>query len=136
MTAGSVGLGFALFGTVFGANNPAMKVTAAGMILLLLLSMVLGCASVACLWVLLLGGLRRIKNRPVMRGSAIVLLLLGLADAAYFILADREVKIAVASTLRSVAIWAALLGLPMLLGVRYIFLLIRPDDSSDAPGAS
>ena len=30
----------------------------------------------------------------------------------------------------------ALLGLPMLLGVRYIFLLIRRDDSSDAPGAS
>jgi hypothetical protein len=112
-----------------------MKPTAVGMILLFLVFMVVGFASLACLWLLLLGDMLRIKRRPALRGSAVGLLLLGLGDAAYFLLADREVKIAVASTLASIAIWAALLGLPMLLGVRYIYLLIRPDNSGEMPNA-
>ena len=135
LLAGSVGVGFALIGTVSSANIQTMKLAALGMILLLLLSMVVGYASLACLWLLLLGGMRRIKGRPALRGSAILLLLLGLGDAAYFLLADREVKIAVASTLASIAMWVALLGLPMLLGVRYIYLLLRPDDGSEMPTA-
>jgi len=135
MMAGSVGMGFALLGTVFGANSSGMKLAAIGPILLLLMLVVVGYTSLACLWVLLLGGMRRIKGRPALRGSVILLLLLGLGDAAYFLLADREVKIAVASTLANIAIWAALLGLPMLLGVRYIYLLLRPDDGSEMPTA-
>ncbi len=133
--AGTVGTGFALLGTVFNGNSPTMKLSAVGMILLFLLFMVVGCASLACLWVLLLGGMRRIKSRPALRGSAIGILILGLGDAAYFLLADREVKIAVASRLANTVIWAALLGLPMLLGVRYIYLLIRPDNSGEMPSA-
>ncbi|PYT27444.1 MAG: hypothetical protein DMG58_20290 [Acidobacteria bacterium] len=85
-----------------------------------MLLMLMGYASLACLWLLLLGGMRRIKRRPTLRGLAILLPLLGLGDAAYFLLADREVKIAVASTLTSIAMWTGLLGLPMLLGIRYI----------------
>jgi hypothetical protein len=132
LMAGSAGMGFAMLGTVFGPNSPGMKLTALGPILLLLMLMMAGYASLACLWLLLLGGMRRIKSRPGLRGSAVVLLLLGLGDAAYFLLADREVKIAVASTFSSIATWTAVLGLPMLLGVRYIYLLLRPDDNSGA----
>jgi len=134
LMAGSVGMGFALLGTVFGANSPGMKLAALRPILLLLMLMVAGYASLACLWLLLLGGMRKIRSRPALRGSAVVLLLLGLADAGYFLLADRDVKIAVASTIATMAIWTALLGLPMLLGVRYIYLLIRPDNSNEMPG--
>jgi hypothetical protein len=124
LMAGSVGMGFALLG-VFGANGPGVKLASLGPILLLLMLMVVGYASLA------LGGMRRIKSRPGLRGAAILLLLLGLGDAAYFLLADREVKIAVASTLSSIAIWTGLLGLPMLLGARYLYLLLRPDDGDE-----
>jgi hypothetical protein len=130
LMAGSVGMGFALLG-VFGANGPGVKLASLGPILLLLMLMVVGYASLACLWLLQLGGMRRIKSRPGLRGAAILLLLLGLGDAAYFLLADREVKIAVASTLSSLAIWTGLLGLPMLLGARYLYLLLRPDDGDE-----
>jgi hypothetical protein len=131
LMAGSVGMGFALLGAGFGANRPGVKLAALGPILLLLMLMVVGYASLACLWLLLLGGVRRIRSRPALRGAAIVLLLLGLADAAYFLLADREVKVAVGSELSSIAMWAALLGLPMLLGVRYLYLLLRPDGGGE-----
>ena len=135
LMAGSVGMGLALLATLFGTSSSDAKLGSLGPILLLLVLTAVGYASLACLWVLLLGGMRRIKTRPAHRKSAIVLLLLGLADAAYFLLADREVKIAVASTLGSIAIWAALLGLPMLLGVRYIYLLIRPENGGERPSA-
>jgi hypothetical protein len=136
LMAGSVGMGIALFGAVFGANSPGMKPAALGPILLLLMLMVVGYASLACLWFLLLGGMRTIKSRSALRGPAILLLLLGLADAAYFLLADREVKVAVGSTLSSIAIWTGLLGLPMVLGIRYLYLLLRPDDGGEMSSAS
>jgi hypothetical protein len=136
LMAGSVGMGFALLGAVFGANSPGVKFASLGPILLLLMLMVVGYASLACLWLLMLGGMRKIKSRPGLRGAAILLLLLGLGDAGYFLLADREVKIAVASTLSSIAIWTCLLGLPMLLGARYLYLLIRPDDGGEMSGVS
>ena len=135
LMAGSVGMGLALLATLFGTSSSDAKLGSLWPILALLVLTAVGYASLACLWILLLGGMWRIKTRPALRGSAIVLLLLGLADAAYFLFADREVKIAVASTLTSIAMWAALLGLPMLLGVRYIYLLIRPDDGGEMPRA-
>ncbi len=136
LMAGSVGMGLALLATLFGTSSSDAKLGSLGPILALLVLTTLGCASLACLWVLVLGGMWRIKTRPALQGSAIVLLLLGLVDAAYFLLADREVKIAVTSTPGSIAIWTTLLGLPMLLGVRYIYLLLRPDSGSEASGAS
>jgi hypothetical protein len=136
LMAGSVGMGFALVATVFGTSSSEVKVGSLGPILLLLMLTAVGYASLACLWVLLLGGMWRIRSRPALRRSAVLVLLLGLADAAYFLLADREVKIPVASTLASIAIWAALLGLPMLLGVRYVYLLLRPDDGAEVPTVS
>jgi len=136
LMAGSVGMGLALLATVFGTSSSDAKLGAVGPILLLLIVTALGGASLACLWVLLLGGMWRIRSRPALRRSAVLVLLLGLADAGYFLLADRGVKIAVASTLTSTAMWTALLGLPMLLGIRYIYLLLRPDDGAEVPSAS
>ena len=127
LMAGWVGIGLALFATVFGSGSSDARLSSLGPILLLLMLTAVGCASLACLWVLLLGGMWRIRSRPALRRSVVLVLLLGLADAAYFLIADREVKIPVASTLASIAVWAALLGLPLGLGVRYIYLLLRPE---------
>ncbi len=41
----------------------------------------------------------------------------------YFLIADREVTRTIASSTSSLVMWAGGLGLPMLLGVRYLYLL-------------
>jgi len=131
LMAGSAGMGFALLGMAFDAKRPGVKLVAMGPILLLLMLMVVGYASLAFLWFLLLGGVRTIRTRPWLRGAAVLLLLLGLADAMYFLFADRQVTVAVKSGISSMATWAVLLGFPMLLGVRYLYLLLRPDDGRE-----
>src|SRR5689334_24309149 len=61
LMAGSVGMGLALLATLFGTSSSDAKLGSLGPILLLLVLTGVGYASLACLWVLLLGGMRRIK---------------------------------------------------------------------------
>jgi len=48
-----------------------------------------------------------------------------LADALHFLLGKDEVSAQVTSSVASVVLWAAMLGLPMLIGARHLYLLLR-----------
>jgi hypothetical protein len=94
--------------------------------------MLVGCASLACLWILLVGGVNAVRRRPVWRGSAIALLVLGMADALYFLFSDTGVTKAVFSGRWSILMWVVVLILPMLGCIRYVYLLLAPAKSQKA----
>ena len=86
----------------------------------------MGSATLVCLWVLVLMGLPNIKRHPFRRGIAVAILAAGEVDAAYFLFGNdlfREIT----SSIWSVVLWSAVLVAPMLLGLRYLILLLKPD---------
>jgi hypothetical protein len=126
MFYGMIGAVIAIAGVTFGAGSPMAKIATFKMLLGLLFQMLLGCASLACLWILLTGGMSKIKRRPPLRALAITLLVLGMFDAAYFLLSDPGMTAALVSSTWSIVMWSGLLLLPGLLGIRYICLLLLP----------
>ena len=130
---GAIGTMFALIGLGTGRSIPVIGMLP---IFLLLAEMFVGVASLACLWLLLLGGMRVMERKPPLRRLAIVLLVLGLADATYFLSSSPKVTAEITSGVVSVLMWIAILVLPMLLGARYIYLLMRlsPTDAGPEKG--
>ena len=124
MLAGAVGMSFALAGLLFGSGK-SYGVAAVWPILYLLAHIAVGVASLVCLWMLILSGLDVLTPQAKLRWPAVILLLLGLADAVHFLLAPGEVSANLRSSPGGILMWAAMLGLPMLIGVRYIYLLLR-----------
>jgi len=124
MLAGTIGMAFALVGLLFGPGKLQGE-AAVWPIMFLLAHMVVGIASLGCLWMLILSRLNVLKLQPALRSPAVVLLLLGLADALHFLLGKDEVSAQVTSSVASVVLWAAMLGLPMLIGARHLYLLLR-----------
>ena len=94
---GMFGMLLAFTGVFMGGQSWQMKVVTARLMLVVLAQMLVGCASLACLWILLMGGVNPVRRRPVWRGSAIILLVLGMADALYFLFSDPGVTKAVLS---------------------------------------
>lgn len=90
----------------------------------LLGQMWVGAASIACLWLPLLIGVKAVRQKAALRWSIVSLLVLGLADAAHFLLGAGDASTAITSSTRSILMWAAMLGLPMLAGARYLYLLV------------
>jgi hypothetical protein len=126
MFYGMIGALIALAGVAFGGGSSVVKFATFEMMLKLLSQMLLGCASLACLWILLTGGMSKIKSRPPLRALAITLLVLGMFDAAYFLFSDPGMTAALVSSTWSIVMWTGVLLLPMLLGIRYICLLLLP----------
>ncbi|HKW96675.1 MAG TPA: hypothetical protein VJN43_03030 [Bryobacteraceae bacterium] len=125
LLSGTLGMLLALIATVGSAHSGQPKFLMVRGILLLIAVLVVGCASLACLWILLVAG-SSIRQNPHRRWSATVLLALGLADALYFLLADPGVRKAVVSDKSTLVLWVVILVIPMLIGIRHIFLLLRP----------
>jgi hypothetical protein len=126
MFYGMVGMVIALADVAFGDRSSVVKFAMLKPMLALLSQMLLGCASLACLWILLTGGMSKIKPRPPLRALAITLLVLGMFDAAYFLVSDPGMTAALVSSTWSIVLWTGLLLLPVLLGIRYVCLLLLP----------
>jgi hypothetical protein len=67
-----------------------------------------------------------VRRIPRSRRLAIGLLVLGLIDAVYFLLSDPKVTRELVSSTSSILMWAFVLVLPILVGVRYLVLLLAP----------
>src|SRR5690348_45444 len=104
---GMFGMLLASTGVFMGGQSWQMKVVTVKMMLLVFTQMLVGCASLACLWILLVVGVTAIRRRPPRRGTAIALLVLGMADALYFLFSDPGVTKAVFSNRWSMLIWAS-----------------------------
>jgi hypothetical protein len=121
---GGVGMVFAMIGS---ARTPG---AAGGWIVLPMLGLLgqmwAGALSIASLWVPLLVGVESVRQKPVLRWTIIALLLLGLADAAHFLLGAGGASAEIRSSATSILMWAAILGLPMLVGARDLYLLVTP----------
>jgi hypothetical protein len=126
MLYGILGMAIALA----GVWRQPFGMAAAWPMLLLIAEMLAGCASLACLWFLLLRGVDAARRVPRSRRLATGLLLVGLADAVYFLLADPKVTRELVSSTTSILMWTAVLVLPMLVGVRYLVLLLLPIPSA------
>jgi hypothetical protein len=129
---GMFGMLLACAGVLMSVQSWQVKIVTVKLMLLVLARMLVGCASLACLWVLLMGGVNPVRRRPVLRGSAIILLVLGMADGLYFLFSDPGVTKAVLSGRWSILMWAAVLILPMLDAIRYVCLLLAPARSKKA----
>ena len=92
----------------------------------LLGQMWVGAVSIARLWVPFLVGVESVRQKPTLRWTIIVFLLLGLADAAHFLLRAGGASAEIRSSAASILMWSAILGLPMLVGARYLYLLATP----------
>ena len=102
----------------------------------LLGQMWVGAASIACLWIPLMIGVKAVRQKQVLRWTIISLLVLGLADATHFLLGPGDVSTTITSSAGSILIWAAMLGLPMLVGARYLYLLVTPPVPLSSPPRS
>jgi hypothetical protein len=69
-------------------------------VLLLLAQLLVGCASLTCVWILLVSA-KTVYRDPLMRRLAIVILLAGLADALYFLAGQPELNRRVTSSARA-----------------------------------
>jgi hypothetical protein len=90
------GLVMAFAGVSLGPG--AGKAVASIVMLFVLVQMLAGLASLACLWIPLLGGMQAIRQKPPLRASVIILLVLGVADALHFLFSDPGVTKTVASS--------------------------------------
>jgi len=129
---GGVGMVFAMIGATStpGAAGRWIMLPMLG----LLGQMWVGALSIACLWVPLLVGVESVRQKPVLRWTIIALLLLGMADVAHFLLGAGGASAEIRSSTTSILMWAAILGLPMLVGARSLYLLVtRPTRPSSPP---
>ena len=122
MVYGILGMAIALL----SVSVKPWGMTAAVPMLRLIGQMLVGCVSLACLWLLLLRGVDAVKRIPRRRWLSISVLLLGLADGVQFLLSDPKVTRELVSSTASILIWVSLLALPMLVGIRYLVLLLIP----------
>jgi hypothetical protein len=135
MLYGGVGMVFAMIGAVstHGATGWWIILPMVG----LLGQMWVGALSIACLWIPLLIGVETLRQKPVLRWMIISVLVFGLVDAAYFLLVAGGASKEIRSSATSILMWAAMLGLPMLVGARYVYLLLtRPVPLSALPRSS
>jgi len=89
----------------------------------LLAQMVVGCASLTCVWILLVSA-KTVYRDPLLRRLAIVILVSGLVDATYFLARQSELNRRVTYSTRDGLIWIGMLGLPMLVGARHLYVLL------------
>jgi|SRR5215467_1885368 len=122
MLYGILGMSIALA----GIRDKPWGMAAALPILMLIAEMLAGCASLACLWFLVLRGVEAVRRSPRSRWLAVGLLVLGLTDAVHFLLSDPKVTRELLSSTSSILMWAVVVVLPMLVGVRYLVLLLAP----------
>ena len=98
-----------------------------GVILLPMLSLLAqlaaGCASLTCVWILLVSA-KTVYRDPLLRRLAIVILISGLADALYFLAGQSEFSPRATSSARDAWTWMGMLGLPMLVGARHLYVLV------------
>ena len=131
MLYGGLGMVFAMIGTT------SIPGAAGGRIMLPRLSLLgqmwIGALSVASLWVPLLVGGSTVRQKPVLRWTVIAFLLLGLADAAHFLLGAGGAGAEIRSSPASILMWAAILGLPVLVGARYLYVLVTPPVPPSSP---
>src|SRR5215472_8114822 len=120
MLYGMLGLAIALT----GVWHKPWGMAAALPILLMITEMLAGCASLACAWFLALRGVERVRRIQRSRFLAIGLLVVGLTDALHFLLSDPKVTTELLSSTSSILMWPVLLVLPMLVGGRYLVLLL------------
>jgi len=92
-------------------------------VLSLLAQMVVGCASLTCVWILLVSA-KTVYRDPLLRRLAIVILVSGLVDALYFLAGQSELNRRVTYSARDALIWMGMLGLPMLVGARHLYVLL------------
>ncbi|HET9318889.1 MAG TPA: hypothetical protein VFO27_03910 [Bryobacteraceae bacterium] len=92
-------------------------------VLSLLAQMVVGCASLTCVWILLVSA-KTVYRDPLLRRLAIVILVSGLVDATYFLAGQSELNRRVTYGTRDALIWMGMLGLPMLVGARHLYMLL------------
>ncbi len=123
------------FGMVFALIGAWSSRGAAGTVFMLSLlgQMWIGAASIACLWIPLVVGVTAVRQKPVLRWTIISLLLIGLADAAHFLLGAGDANAEIKSSAASILMWAAMLGLPMLVGARNLYLLFTPPVPPSSP---
>ena len=134
MLYGGVGMVFAMFGAVGTPGAPARWIMLP--MLGLLVQMWVGAASIASLWVPLLVGVESLRQKPVLRWTIVSLILFGLADAAHFLLGAGDAHSGITSSATSILMWSAMLGLPMLAGARYLYLLVTPPTPPSSPPRS
>jgi hypothetical protein len=119
MFYGSIGLMFGIIGIWRTARGTGM-----GSMFFLLAQMWAGIAGLAAVWLPLVIGIDRTRQKPALRRSILILLVVGLADASHFLLGSKA-SAEITSSLGSMVMWAAVLGLPMAVGGRYFCLLLR-----------
>ena len=120
MFYGGIGLVFGIFGAQSSVGWIGTRTMLAA-----LARIGLGLASLGSLWLLLLLGLDRVRRQPALCWSVVLLLVLGLADAAYFLLSARDPRAGITSDAGSLLMWSAMLGLPMTVGARHLYMLLR-----------
>lgn len=92
-------------------------------VLSLLAQMAVGCASLTCVWILLVSA-KTVYRDPLLRKLAIVILVSGLVDALYFLAGQSELNRRVIYSAHDALIWMVMLGLPMLVGARHLYSLL------------
>ena len=122
---GTIGLLFATVGIAVSQNLSGAKAVALGLVVQIAAQSVLGFGGLICLWVLALGGMATIPRLSFRRWALAAFLAAGECDATSFLL-GRHVLREVMADLRSIFLWSLILGLPMLLGLKYLVLLLRP----------
>ena len=113
-----LGMAFALAGAYRVGGNVILLP-----MLSLLAQLGLGCASLTCVWILLVSA-KTVYRDPLLRRLAIVILLAGLADALYFLAGQSQFNRHVTSNARDTLTWMGMLGLPMLVGARHLYVLL------------
>jgi hypothetical protein len=113
-----LGMAFALVGAYRIRGNVILLP-----MLSLLVQLAVGCASLTCVWILLVSA-KTVYRDPLLRRLAIVILLAGLVDALYFLAGQSEFKGRGTSSARDALIWMGMLGLPVLVGARHLYVLL------------
>ena len=85
--------------------------------------MVAAAIGLGSLWLTLLMGRDWVLAQPRRRAAIILALVAGVAAAGYWF---ARLQLHDALTSRVIMVWAGLLSLPVVIAVRYLWLLLRP----------
>jgi drug/metabolite transporter (DMT)-like permease len=126
LCGGVIGSLFVVFGIAANRGLAGERVREVTIVASILAQAVLGVVSLACLWMFVLMGPGTIKRHHIRRWATVAILTAGEADAGYFLFRNGLLR-EITSSVWSVVLWSTVLALPMLLGLRYLMLLLKRD---------
>jgi hypothetical protein len=127
LLVGLLGMMFILGAWATGPSHPAggWRVGLGGIALFLLL-MISGLAGLVGAWTAVLRGAERLRERAGLRWAAVVCLVLGMVAGGYWLVWMDTSRSTTEAGAWGWLFWSVLVLVPMAVGARQIYLLLRP----------